>query len=556
MAGFYTEPFRLNERLFRTEHDLTQATLGETLGATLDQTFAENPLQSLRNLGATDERPDVREQIFRGRGVDPESFGGRPLDEQVPRLSPEEANQRYGIPGALTFDAPVSEDIARLKRDAARERLQRQDVLRRASSDAGTIGAQFLTGLVASALDPLNVAAAFVPVVGPARYAIWAQRFGATRARLATGAIEGAVGTAALEPLILAGQSAIGNEDYSAVDSLLNITFGTILGGGLHVGLGRLGDALTTREVARRVQAMPAEVREAAVRTAIGQLAEGRRVDVDALVGRYFDEEFDRLLTRGADLEVTPRVGPSLTDAPPPREFELGELAGKGPRARYTDYTRVSDADRPFIEAVVAEVEQAQIGTRTAKIDPSQPMSPNFRNTLADAEVIGVKSTMPEWFQEANRGGAGLTREKVRAVGDKMLRGEPLGKAEGRIAAQIAAEARGMRAENVRQMVEFRERREREARESIEAIAARDAEAWEWDDAAEPEVSRRVDADNRLSKSGIGFDDEGVDDFLDELRTAGLLDEPTIAELDQLTTTAEAWGKGFRQAAACLTRNG
>src|SRR5690606_38093719 len=210
MAGFYTEPFRLNERLFRTEHDLTEATLGETLGATLDQTFAENPLQSLRNLQETDERPDVREQIFRGRGVDPESFGGRPLDEQVPRLSPEEANQRYGIPGALTFDAPVSEDIARIKRDAARERLQRQDVLRRASSDVGTIGAQFLTGLVASALDPLNVAAAFVPVVGPARYAIWAQRFGATRARLATGAIEGAVGTAALEPLILAGQSAIG----------------------------------------------------------------------------------------------------------------------------------------------------------------------------------------------------------------------------------------------------------------------------------------------------------------------------------------------------------
>src|SRR5690606_34999293 len=129
---------------------------------------------------------------------------------------------------------------------------------------------------------------------------------------------------------------------------------------------------------------------------------------------------------------------------------------------------------------------------------------------------------MPEWFQEANRSGGGLTREKVRAVGDKMLRGEPLGKAEGRIAAQIAAEARGMRVEDVRQMVEFRERREREARESIEAIAARDAEPWEWDDAAEPEVSRQVEANNRLSKSGIGFDDEGVDDFLDELRTAGL----------------------------------
>ena len=75
---------------------------------------------------------------------------------------------------------------------------------------------------------------------------------------------------AAVEPLVY-GVAQSEQADYHMVDSLLNVTFGGVLGGGLHAIAGAIGD---------RLARWRGEDREAALRAAIAQLTEGRPVDV------------------------------------------------------------------------------------------------------------------------------------------------------------------------------------------------------------------------------------------------------------------------------------
>ena len=82
---------------------------------------------------------------------------------------------------------------------------------------------------------------------GQARFAWLAGRTGLKTARLARGTVEGAVGATLIEPLVY-GMAQKVKADYDHMDSFLNITFGTIMGGGLHVGAGKLKDLNTARK--------------------------------------------------------------------------------------------------------------------------------------------------------------------------------------------------------------------------------------------------------------------------------------------------------------------
>lgn len=165
-----------------------------------------------------------------------------------PRLTREEALQRVKDAG-VQLEIPESSytpEALDMLIERKRDEVRRQDILARAPGGAlqGTL--RFGVGLAASIIDPLNVASAFIPVVGPARYAGMLERAGAgalaragVRARV--GAIEGFAGAAALEPLVYFGRTQL-QDDYDMSDSLLNLAFGTVLGGGLHVAAGRVSD--------------------------------------------------------------------------------------------------------------------------------------------------------------------------------------------------------------------------------------------------------------------------------------------------------------------------
>jgi GNAT superfamily N-acetyltransferase len=210
-------------------------------------------------------------------------------------LTPQEANDQYGIPGHLKFDADTPEPIAQELKTLKTREVERQDTMRRAQAGLGTA---LTAGLVASILDPLNVASAFIPVVGEARYAAMVARLGVTGARATRGAIEGAVGAAIVEPFTLAAAS-YEQADYDAADSLASIAFGTALGSGLHVAGGAVKDRFVTA-----VDNLPAADKEALLRTSVAQVAEGRPVEVGDLlrqrllgnVGEPLDKVFDDLL--------------------------------------------------------------------------------------------------------------------------------------------------------------------------------------------------------------------------------------------------------------------
>lgn len=211
--------------------------------AAFDQAMFENPTSAARRIGELNraEQGDVISPAYPAYGI-PE----RRAEPETPLLTAEQARARIKEEGLdLTVDdAGIRAGALDILIERKREETKRKFILDNAP--ASTVPVQLLAGFAASALDPINVASAFVPVVGEARYASMLARAGqsvAARAavRAQVGAIEGAVGAAMVEPLILYA-SARDQADYDLTNSLLNVAFGSALGGGLHSAGGLLGD--------------------------------------------------------------------------------------------------------------------------------------------------------------------------------------------------------------------------------------------------------------------------------------------------------------------------
>jgi hypothetical protein len=172
-------------------------------------------------------------------------------DAQV--LTPEEATEKYGIEGHLSFFDPIDDFAAQIMQQRKLDEINRGTMLSLGANSLGRRAAGFGTSLIATVLDPINLAAMFVPVVGEARFAQMVKQFGGSmvKARLATGAIEGLVGSAMVEPLILLPATYEGS-NYGLADSAINLGFGAILGGPLHVGFGAVGDRLVAGKLKER----------------------------------------------------------------------------------------------------------------------------------------------------------------------------------------------------------------------------------------------------------------------------------------------------------------
>jgi hypothetical protein len=139
--------------------------------------------------------------------------------------------------------------------ERARGRQERASTIARGPSGiiptALSVGTSFAVG----ALDPVNIAAAFIPVVGEARYAkLLADAAGTLpatvgerlAARAGIGAASGAVGMAAIEPIAAYAKTQEG-QDYTFAHALRSVIFGAFLGSALHTGGGAIADALRSR---------------------------------------------------------------------------------------------------------------------------------------------------------------------------------------------------------------------------------------------------------------------------------------------------------------------
>jgi len=224
----------INETAQESGYDQFTIGLGETLKAVAADNWKYNPWQSISTYRDLQSARELAKK------------------EKQPLLDRQDLNTEYKNLGLL-FEQDEPQSVVDLIVNQKKEELRNQDIINRGQKGAIAGTAKFLTGLGVSFLDPINVGVSFLPFVGQANFARLAARTGFTTARLTRGAVEGAIGTTLIEPLIYNVAQSV-QADYDLTDSFLNITFGTIIGGGLHVGVGKLKDLNTARKFKKRIR--------------------------------------------------------------------------------------------------------------------------------------------------------------------------------------------------------------------------------------------------------------------------------------------------------------
>jgi len=263
MVNVFIPDQTYDKNLAEQYFDVTELGTLDILGATFQETMYYNPANALGRLS----------EQFIGEGRT-----GRTLTKD------EWAQSEYFRPGIEVGEDGIKEGLANLFAQRHDKRLGFRLDLNRSKGGFGLAAAQFGVGIGASFLDPLNVASAFIPSVALARGAVAANRIKTAGANIAgrtsgkrflTGAMDGAIGAAILEPLVIGAAYAEQDKDYTIMDSFLNLTFGSVLGGGLHVGVGKIYD---------RLNKIPAPTREQALRTSVVQAENDGNIQVDKLI--------------------------------------------------------------------------------------------------------------------------------------------------------------------------------------------------------------------------------------------------------------------------------
>lgn len=326
----------------------------------------------------------------------------------------EEANthgQKYG----LTFDKPVNRGYLNMVLD--RKERELRAALEMERYQGGLVGGAGLLGsrLLANLVDPLNVATAFIPLYGQTRYlnrlhaisrgnVLGATAGQVARARFERGVVEGVLGTAMLEPLVHDATS-LEAVDYDFADSVLNLTFGGLLGGGLHAVTGRIGDAITKSDI---------EIRNQVTTAAIVQLATEGRVDVEGLA-KMVSKKFN--VKPGDPVSMASAVTVANQAA-----ARAGYSVDASGNVRKTS-VRVSDAGEASVEVShqpASEFSDEMVGL-DSDIGAAAAADIESPNPFLDAEFA------PEYHPEP----AGFTREVAINVFGDMRRVLPNGAAEG-----------------------------------------------------------------------------------------------------------------------------
>ena len=204
-------------------------------------------------------------------------------DEVLPK---EELNKQYADMG-LFFEKDTRKGVVDYIVQRKKIEQARSAKLAKAPQNLASKAVYLGAGLVTSFTDPINIAASFIPVVREARFASLVARLGATRARLAKGAIEGFVGNTLVEPIVY-GVAQREQADYTYQDTILNLTAGTLLGSGMHLGFGKIGDAIASvrgkDNIYQRLAKAHPHLKEDLFRHAVTKAANDEAVNVGEVV--------------------------------------------------------------------------------------------------------------------------------------------------------------------------------------------------------------------------------------------------------------------------------
>ncbi len=387
-----------NEDAAKTGFDQYSIPWDEALGAVAEETWTYNPVSSGIRLT--------------------ELYNNRNEETDEPLIPRDILNEKYTQEG-LFFEEDEKQSTVDILLERKKEEQSRKDIISRGPEGSWNpfnsgfyYGAAKLgTSLAVSLVDPINLASAFIPVVGQARFAWLAGRTSLRTARVLRGVGEGAVGAALVEPLVY-GAATYEQADYTLRDSFLNITFGSILGGGLHVGAGALRDFRTRSKYNKKIE-------------------EGRKIaEIDDeiegelnLYKEYYpengafmkaledaDPETHRLLLQKAlgdmldeqpvNVKEVADLDPRLAEA---QAFEstINELNSTTSTSTLNKLIELRDNYKPVTEL---ESKLARLQGRLKRIDPSKKEYKKIQNKINRlTDKINAKKTVIEEAQAKNK---------------------------------------------------------------------------------------------------------------------------------------------------------
>lgn len=224
----------------------TESTTSEVVGATFQQAWQSGVTSNfmLNNLLDADEegRQQSQNSLARFGRLYPDEAPGKKLTAQDARQQLTDA----GLEDELSVpETGIGKESLQILMERKQQELRRRTIEQQANGGFWQGTAKVGSGFAGMLVDPVNVAAAFVPVVGEARYvkllAGADSLLGRTAIRAGVGAAEGTAGFAPVEGYNYATKQRI-QADYTAYDSLLSLASGAAFGSALHAGGGFLVD--------------------------------------------------------------------------------------------------------------------------------------------------------------------------------------------------------------------------------------------------------------------------------------------------------------------------
>ncbi|QDP50999.1 MAG: hypothetical protein Tp136DCM211861_44 [Prokaryotic dsDNA virus sp.] len=317
MVDIYYQEQQDDPNLRNQYHDFAKAGTLDVLGATLEETLYYNPLNALDRL--------AEQKLGFGRE-------GRTISQDEWRRSD------FYRPGIEVGDEGITTGLATLLADRYDERADFQSTLSRSKGGIGLGAAQFGVAIAGSFADPLNIASVFIPSVGAARFASLSARYGAGRSKIATGVIDGAIGAAVIEPVVIGAAVAEQDRDYNLMDSFLNVAVGAGLGGSINALTGGISSfGRYTRQ--RRLARLKAVEADQAQRISIKQVMNDEEVNLSPI------EESVQSRTEAADAAISEKKIVYQTDGTPV-EVEVLDVDDNG------DITvRTADGQEKTIDA-------------------------------------------------------------------------------------------------------------------------------------------------------------------------------------------------------------
>lgn len=399
--------------------------------ATFEDVFATNPIPSMINSAKANAARGLRQAPGSHLFVDFEEilepdgsgeFRGKKflsIDEQADII------EQNNLTDHLEPQFGETEESLNIIIAAKRAEITRKFIA--ANSGIGLTG-QITVGLLASAFDPINLGAAFVPVVGQARYAAMlgsqASKFGRAAVRARVGATEGAVGALAIEPLVYSSLQNV-QADYDLYDSFANLAFGAGLGAGLRSSGGFIGDIINNSRAKQSERQMAELTLEAGVdahadivRTSVGQLMSGRRVvgaDVTLRTALENSTAVGRIIDQTIPMQQLDDIQPLIARGD--YLLETSEAGGvqKVPAIRINVAT---GGERSF----AAEIKNLEANGLDARVERSEsaapPASDNFSlSTLVSKDAL-AQDEFGQFLSFATKKAASKARTRLKKSGD------------------------------------------------------------------------------------------------------------------------------------------